>query len=898
MKNQSCIDNAKLIWLKETVQVVSRGVFLLFILLPIYSNTYAKEYRVYFNIPKTTLESALADFADQANVQVMFASNEDLNQTLVSLKGHYNPSDAIAILLVNTGFEYIQGDNAKTFAVRPIQLAVTDNLINGSMIFAQYNADSAGSPKETGDNSDKLMLVQAYEPGSDAQEKRSGRYFSGQRVEEIIVTAQKREQNIQDVGVSITAFSETRLRELQLTDPIDLAGQTPGLNIRFTDGNTNPIINIRGIGLNDNNSNNNPSTAVHIDDVYLSSSAYLSFPLFDLQRVEVLKGPQGTLFGRNTTGGSVNFYTRKPTQVREGYIDALIGNFEAFRIEGAVGGAMTDTLSARLSFVTIQSEGHQTNIGTIEAGTAGTNTFGSPFPDNPSTERSKHGVDNVKAIRLALDWNPSERFNVLLSTHVLYDDSDNWIQRLSGPDNFGFVQTGDENTVSSEFSPSRNAEGFGFVLKTTTDLETMQVITITGYESYDRVSVIDLSGPSRFFTRDQDEELWQFTQEVRLQSDASDRLFWTVGGYYSDDEVDSSNGLVFGESVSRFGATTLLTSYVQTGESFALFGHTEYQLREGLRLVGGLRFTDEKKTYDGGSSDPDPFGLSTGRVSVLPPGGIGLQVSKKYSATDLSGKIGLDWIPKEDVLIYTSFSKGFKSGGFDGSTLTSSPIEADPFNEETVLAYELGFKSLLFDQRLQLNGAAFYYDYNDLQVSLRAALTADVQGTTRVNAGDARIWGLELEVVAYPVDGLMLLGGLSYLDTKVTNVSDKVARESQFPLGNVVPDAPEISFNFAARYERPLTDTIGFSVVLDATYKDDFFANINNDPRLSPDSYVLFNAKTSLNYNENWEFSFWVRNLLDNEYVISKDLVTTSSQHPFETYGKPRTYGIGVRYQF
>jgi iron complex outermembrane recepter protein len=884
--NYHLIDNNIMVTLTNHLKNI-RKIFFLTLFL-ICTNVLAEEERVTFDIPEQTLDSALSNFAEQADVQIMFGSHNKLSKKNVSLKGSYTPWDGLAILLVNTGFEYVQGDAGKSFAIRPIQLSGAGDNTDKSFVFTQHSSSSEDEGKQT-------LLTQANNVSDTSSgTEQHQRVFA---LEEIVVTAQKREQNVQGVAISLTVFSEKNIRDLQLTDPIDVAGQTPGLNIRYTDGNTNPIVNIRGIGLNDNNSNNNPSAAVHIDDVYISSSAYLSFPLFDLERIEVLKGPQGTLFGRNTSGGAVNFYTKKPTQEKEGYVSASLGNYETYRLEAAVSGALTENLSGRLAFITIQSEGHQTNIGTIEAGTAGQNAFVAPFPDNPTTERTSHGADDVTAARVTLDWNATETFNVMFSGHAMFDDSDNWIQRLTGPDNAGFVQLGDRNTVASEFSPGREAEGYGFVLKSTTDFETMELITITGFESYDRVSAIDVAGPSRYFTRDQDEELWQFTQEVRLQSSATDKIFWTVGGFYSDDEVDSSNGLVFGEP-GRFSPTTLLTAYTQEGSSFAFFGHAEYQFAEQFKLIGGLRYTDEDKKYTGGSRDIDPFGLSPGGISALPPGGAGIQVSEKYSTSDLSGKIGLDWTPVDDILVYFSFSKGFKSGGFDGSTFTGTPLEATPFKEETVLSYELGFKSTIFDQRLRLNGAVFYYDYDDLQVSLRADFAPGLAGTTRVNAGAARIWGFELDTIAYLFEGLTLQGGLSYLDTRVNEVSDIVARASDITVGNEVPDAPEISLNVAGRYETALSDDVGFSAAIDASYKDDFFANINNSPVLSPDEYVLVNAKAALRYGDAWEFSIWARNLLDNDYVISRSLVTSSSGSPVETYGKPRVYGLTIRYLF
>ncbi|MDA5194139.1 TonB-dependent receptor [Govanella unica] len=712
--------------------------------------------------------------------------------------------------------------------------------------------------------------------------------------EEIVVTAQRREQNLQDVPISIKAMSGEQLQALQITKAADISALTPGLFASGSRGDSNPIFAIRGIGLNDSFSNNNPTVGVYIDEVVQPFTPLLGFALFDIERVEVLKGPQGTLYGRNTTGGAINFISKKPTQNLDAYASASYSRFNRLDLEGAVGGGLSDTLAVRVSGKTTQqSGGWQTNDVTGE----------------------KIGDKDSKALRAQILWTPTDNFEMLLKGDLFKDRSDQQLR-----EHVGYYQRGaafgtpcqgailgfrDENNCVdalgySNTNPDRrhvaNSEVYGHESITTAkdlalnmkwDLGNVVLTSVTGYTDYNRVAGDDSDGSPLIQLDSQfTDDIKAFSQELRLASNNSGPVTWVVGGFYSWDRI---NGDVLQALDDHFFHTRVDTSWKQTTNSYALFGQAEWQFADKWRLTGGLRYTNERKSFAYDSIDLNPYGDST---LPMPVAGI----NDKLKQDNVSGKIGLDFQAADDLLLYASASKGFKSGGFKGA-IAFNAAELEPFRGENLYAYEVGAKSTLFDGRLQLNAAAYYYDWKDFQAFVTEIRAGGINVIVLNNAGDARVYGLELEATARPVDGLTVQASANVMNTKVRKINPAV--EADY-LGNQLANSPEFALSGLVRYQLPIeAQGFGSYVLVDGSYRSNVYYSINNRGQSAQKGYVLLNARVAVTSLDNrWEFAVWGRNLTNKLYV-SNSYDNYGGIFPSQNFlGDPRTYGATLSFKY
>ena len=687
-------------------------------------------------------------------------------------------------------------------------------------------------------------------------------------IEEVIVTAQKREQNLNDLGISVTAFSASDILELGLSQPLDLAAQTPNLNINNSIGNSIPNISIRGLGLNDYAVNNNPAAGVYVDELYLVSPAMLSFQLFDLERVEVLKGPQGTLYGRNTTAGAINFVSRKPGEQFQGRAAASYGNFDRRMAEVAAGGPLAPGLKGRLAVKGVwQNKGHQ---------------------------RNRHTGQDVGALdqlswRLLLDMQPAGNLDALLNLHGGRDDSDVHLVKV---DNI-FTATDDAFFPGDPFSSAgrpdsfMNLDGKGGVLTLNWRASERTTLTfLTGYEDFSRLHAEDRDGTALVQLDGQfRNDIEQFSQEVRL-SYAGDALVLIVGAFYGTDQVRTRDRFdteqFFADGIFPF--RTVGNEYVQETDSLAAFAHSEWLLGEDWRLTAGLRYTDERKDFGDAFTfiyvDAPPAQGGT-ELQVFPP------VANEYEVGDLSGKLGIDYLGLEGALLYASLSKGFKSGNFQGQ-LTFLPATLENFDAENVLAYEAGFKRRLAGNRLQLNGAAFLYDYEDVQIygPIYRQPIDPLFGID--NAGNARVLGLEIDLLWRAAAGLDVRLGLGLLDTEITKSVLSTIEE-----GSELPNSPKVNFNALLKYQREIGGGLSTKAVLDASYKGETTYDIVRQPESAvEEGYWLANARIGLtDAGERWEIYLWARNLLNEKY---RSQVLNSTVGAGESWGLPRTYGIAI----
>ena len=737
----------------------------------------------------------------------------------------------------------------------------------------------------------------------------AGPVVAQEGIEEIIVTAQRREQNAQDVGIAISAFSGEQLRQLGIVESTALAQQTPGLVYASPIGEgQNPVFAIRGVGLNDFSEHNEAPVAVYVDDVYLSNLAGLSFQLYDLERVEVLKGPQGTLFGRNTTGGVIHFVTRKPSDGLEGFAEVTAGEFEQIRFEGALGGAFSDSVRGRLAALYNDHDGYM-------------NILSPGFEDANAAD--SYGV------RGQLEFGSGESFKLLLSGH--YDQSDTIsvayhhasIQPAAdgvtvifvppdqpnvgcpgapGADCFGYRYTGDRRSAEINEAPFLDLETWGASATAEWQLAGgLTLSSITAYEDVDKLYGEDTdAGPVPGIYVKHPNDGQQFSQELRLSND-DEQLRWTAGIYYFDRSIEAGSNI----DVSGIGLFNLLLQTDDDIESWAGFGQLEYALTDSVTLIGGLRYTSEERHFEQLSRDltgviPVFLGVSPTPV----PGYVTFDFTDetvgdltKTEDDSVTFRAEVDWRPVEDLLLYASISRGTKGAGFnsafDGTGVFSgSTVEQIPFDEETLTDYESGFKSTIFGGTTNLNASVFYYDYDDYQAFTFDNITQVIRNLP------ASMYGAELDVTARPTESWYLKGGVAWLHSEVEDVAavnlftgEPVVRDREMAM------APELQISALARYQ---WDMFGgrMSVQASGQYQSEMFFDLDNNPVTKEDGYATLDLRVAYtDAAERFEVAVWGKNVTD-EYYRSYAFPVVGLGFMDETVAAPSWFGATLSYRF
>jgi len=714
-------------------------------------------------------------------------------------------------------------------------------------------------------------------------------------LDEVIVTATKRAQSTQDIGVAVSAFDGDDIKSLSLETPIDLAAQTPGLSTTNGTSGGTPIFAIRGIGLDDFNINNSSGVGVYVDQIFASSPMLLGFQLMDVERVEVLKGPQGTLYGKNTTGGAINFVTNKPDDEFSASVTAGYSRWDREDLDGHVNGAISDTINGRVAYsYSKQNDGWQSDI------------------DNDQ----EFGKVDKFALKGTLSFDVSEATNVLLSAHYgedkskpispQNDDSEaRAIDTLFLPSDLvaGVLDVPADSTSVrvGSLDVSRDESGYGGAITVTHDFDNATLVSITGYESYDRDVIDNYDGTSfNFLDLDQSGELEQFSQEFRLTSTVDSNYSWIVGLGYSKDDVNVSDDFLTFDSVGA----NLTTAYSQNSTSWGLYFHNEYQLTDIVKLVGGIRYSNDKREFSGGTFSTDGtdlFGAIAALAGGAPMAG-DLVLAQDSSVTDnnISGKIGLDAQLTEDFLVYASVATSYKAGLFYGGVGTT-PGVLDYVEPEEVTAYEAGFKNTLLDGSLQLNGAVYAYEYDNRQSLVLTDDSVLFLVATLANVPESTITGAEMDFKWRPTDSLDIQGGVSYMDTKVKNTLVNADVRglnllSAVPAGTELAQAPEWSYNLRAAYSWDITNDLAIKTGLTYSWADSQFAALA-DANAQYGPIRSLGARLAVKPNDgNWEVVFWADNIEDK---VSETYSFTNNSAARTVYRqKPNNYGINFTYNF
>lgn len=728
------------------------------------------------------------------------------------------------------------------------------------------------------------------------------------------VTAERREASQQDVPVTVASIDERMLNEGDYRTSEDLAQQVPGLQIKSSFSASNPTIFIRGVGINDFNPANSGAIGVMVDDMFYNSTTGQLFQLFDLDRVEVLKGPQGTLYGRNTTGGVLSIHTKEPGFEPGGYLSATYGRFNQMDVEGAVNLPVSDKLAFRLSAVSNTRDG----------------TRDIAFPDGTSTE--KNNVD-FQAARLQMLFEPTNALKVLGKIEygkssatsrsyesqglINYNTGEVGIpdfDRVCGGrgaaicgDAFGYVDDKDPFSGAENLKDTpEEVEAFTANLQVEWDLGAFELTSVTGYLDTDREAILEVdASPNRLVEEYINDGSEQFSQELRLASDWDGPLSLITGAFYLQDELTGQDsfellaGLNPTPGTPYFDATNFILRtdrfYTQKTDTFAVFAQSDYDLTDRLTATLGARFTWEERELDhvayAGPVDAVPLdGDMPVFATLLDTSDFG---TDNLSFEEPTFRAALSYDVSDDIMVFGSVSRGFKSGGFNTGA-TSDPVEASVVEPEKLMAYEAGIKSEWFDRTLRANASAFYYDYTDLQVFGLAPGAVPTQ--TLFNAEEAEITGVEFDLTSVPLTGLELSLAGTYLDAEYTNFVTPLGQDFS---GNSMVAAPDWSLVARGRYETgPIWGDLGLVAGADATYTGDQYFDTQNTERLAQGEYWLVNARLALRPQDGrWELAAFVKNLADEEYVVDAFDVADFGFDEL-VYGDPRTYGISLTYRF
>ncbi len=780
-------------------------------------------------------------------------------------------------------------------------------------------------------------------------------------IENIIVTAQKRVQSLQDVPIAVTAVSEQLLRDTGVKDIKDLTILTPGLLVTSTSNESVTTARIRGIGTVGDNPGLESSVGVVIDGVYRPRNGVGFGDLGELERIEVLKGPQGTLFGKNTSAGVINVVTKKPQFDFESDVALTAGNYGALEGEASITGPISESVAGRLFVASRERDGFLD----VDRGSG------------PRTE-SEDNDRKYYTVRGQLLFQPSEALDI----RVVGDYSKRDENCCAAPQVeltpvagvltvLNLLQPGSvtnpadpfEREAHSNRSTEQDVTDKGASLEINWDLDALQGATLTSLTAWRDWETVN--GQDADFTtvdilyRDPDgdfaNEFKQLSEEVRLAGE-TDRLSWLVGAFYANEKLDSRNQLILGNqffsyynlllsgALSSFpanawpGGLGTRDVYEQDSTSWALFTNNSIRFTDALELTVGVRYTNESKDLDTRYfNEHNGVGCSILRgipafvnsASAATIFGIGcatfddpiynnVSTSQSIDESEWSGTAKLAYRFSDDVMAYVSYARGYKASGFnldrerngdsrfgpDSGNPAAASVDVDTsFDKELVDSYEIGLKTQWANNSLLLNIAGFYQDYTDFQLNTFTGIQFVVTSLPKVNSQ-----GVDLDLVWYtPLEQLSIQGGITYADTQIEEFGPAAAFFRPEREDDRLSFAPEWSGSLAATFEQPISTNLLLRANVGVKYMSEYNTGSNLDPRKKQDAYSLVNARLGFgSSNERWMIEAWAQNLTDEEYyqVAFDGTLQGSSAGAVPTstidafLGAPRTYGVTARFKF
>ncbi|WP_145999102.1 TonB-dependent receptor [Oceanicoccus sp. KOV_DT_Chl] len=729
------------------------------------------------------------------------------------------------------------------------------------------------------------------------------------QLEEVTVTAQKRPQNVQMVPLAITAITAADLNKNRIQTLSNITAMTPNVQAALPNGEVLPIFSIRGISMADYSVNQSSPIGVYLDEVYLSSNYSHGLQTFDVDRIEVLRGPQGTLYGKNTTAGAINIISKTPDFSADGFLTLGIGNYQQQTIDAAYETPLIEQqLSARLALSAKQAEG---------------------FAENHTPGAKDLSATDRHALRLTINYQASEQWSAVLKLNsgrsqpetqaVIPNATFNGIDYLSAqlaaanqpfytrPDSYDSFDA-DSNKVDTT-----DIKTDGGSLTVSYDSGQHTLTSISGFYRGDYDHRADSDGtPQQLLEIDYLSELKQWSQDLRISSNHSDTLWYTVGLYFNKEQIETDVSYDYYHGlqsiVPNFVAPltgivsgfSQIQRYEQERSSQAIYGEMSFKLNTAATLTSGLRYTEDKNSQFNVHSyitdyDQIPqFGLIPFTAPYDPNA---VHPRQQFTDREWSGKLALDYQWDDRHLFYASYNRGYRSGAFNGAATTDAS-ELTPVEPEYVNAYELGIKGETENGRVRYNTALFYYDYRNQQF-------INVVGTRQLldSADRSTVRGLELELHAIATSALTIHLGLGWLDSEYKNGPNLDAQGQSWDLSsNQLIAAPDYNANLAADYALDLASLTLFAH-LDLNYQDQQWFTAFNDTAgyedISQASYTLVNAQLAIQpHNSPLIITVWGKNLGDKSYKTYAINLSESFGYHYTMYGPPRTFGIDASWQF
>ena len=742
-------------------------------------------------------------------------------------------------------------------------------------------------------------------------------------VGEIVVTAQRRTQRVDDIPMSIVAATGQQLKDLGVSSVADLQKIVPGF--RFAESNYGPpVYSIRGIGFNDGSLGAKPTVALSADDAPLPFTTMAQGgATIDLDRVEVLKGPQGTLYGQNATGGAVNYISAQPTKSFSAGGDVTYGRFSDVIVDGFISGPLTDNLQARLA------------VSTEESGTW----------QKSYTREDFLGTKDKKAARLLLNWEPTNNLEIKLNVNGSIDKSQTqaaqFIQSVPGP-NLALAQQFTPLLLTYPPAPNdnraadwqaglghgQNLRNFQAILRG--DYKITDDITLTSVTSYSTLEQYrEMDGAGVNLGNDYETvrgNIHVFSEELRATGALGKAFHWIVGGNYESDKTYELDTQVYPYSFAAHALDAFGGPFLDSGdlgqskfETKAAFASATYELVPNLTASAGVRYTSTDIDFTGCSTNGADgvvgrvinnlgnylgglFGFPPGAVPgpgkciTLNPSFVEAPASSSLKQDNVSWKVGLDWKPLKGTLLYANIGKGFKAGSFPTITAITSN-ELAPVTQESVLAYEVGFKSRINDM-LHVEGAVFYYDYSNKQVYGDIPVIAFGNLPALINIPKSHVTGAELSVTLKPVQGLTATGGVSYIDSRIdgnfTNFSP-LGQAANFS-GEAFPLTSKWNLSADVEYQAPISDLLNGFIGGSVSYVSRTNGGLGNEAILNIPGYALVDLRAGVETRDKaWRFSVWGKNITNQFYITQADAnVNIAVRYA----GMPAMYGMSIAYRF
>lgn len=738
---------------------------------------------------------------------------------------------------------------------------------------------------------------------------------------DIVVTAQKRSESINRVPISVTAVGGDDLVQRGITSTADLAKVVPGFTFTPSQYNS-PVYSIRGIGFYETSLSATPAVTVYTDEIPLPFPAMTKAASLDLERVEVLKGPQGTLFGHNSTGGAVNYVAAKPTDTLTGGFNASFGRFATFDGQAFVSGPIADTLTFRI---------------------AARATVGGDWQKSYTRDEG-NGAQNQYQARLLLDWQPSERLHFVVNINGFSDTGDTQAPSLIAitpqfpekPAPFLNYPLAPLTSRAADWTPGlpkRNDKFYQLSLRGDYEISDALTLTnITSYEHFRTRAGIDFDGTSfQVIDAVTDGKITSFSQELRLTGDVG-RFKWIVGGNFQRDKVRDSQDLFLPDSTQTptFPGITPPWSRasnfsIQNVKTYAAFANLEVEVLDNVKLQGGVRYTDARRDFTGcslgdrGLSDSFEFlqlalnsavfgvpsFVSIPTDSCITLGPIGTSAENSFLPTltnaeldedNISWRAGLDWQASPTTLLYANVSKGYKSGSFP--TLSAGTVDQYvPVVQESVLAYEAGLKAGLFDKRAQLNTAFFYYDYQNKQFRGKfiSPTFGVIDGLT--NVPKSRVWGVEASLQAEPIEGLTANLAGTYLNSKIQDYRGigSTGTLDDFS-GNSYPYTPDWQLQSDLQYEWNVGGDLSAFVGGSAVHNSSTNGSLGAEALTRIKGYTVLDLRAGIaNDAQQWRLTIWGRNVTDEYYWTN---ALRGGDTAFRYNAMPATWGVTFSKKF